>query len=160
MSLRLIGNTAGLLNNTIETAHHALITTRNGIIEVLDEADWPAVFRDLRITSLNIPVLTDWWVSLQSPLDALQMLLDTAGPPSQMYEDRKGRLVILGLDWLLNITRAVADLSAASGIRTYDARRNTVNPESQINVALQQVSTWQESAASQELMGRRRYCCA
>ena len=105
----------------------------------------------MRITSLNIPVLTDWWVSLQSPLDALQMLLDTAGSPSQMYEDRKGRLVILGLDWLLNITRAPADISAASGITTYASRRNTVNPESQINVAVQQVSTWKESAGAQEL---------
>ena len=151
VSLRLIGNTASLLSNTIETAHHAIITTRNAIIEVMDEADWPTLFRDLRITSLNVPVMTDWWVSSQSPLNALQMLLDTAGPPSQMYEDRKGRLAILGLDWVLNVTRPTADLSAASGIRTYESRRNTVDPESQINVAVQQVSTWQESAASQEL---------
>ena len=151
VSLRLIGNTVSLLNDTIETAHHALITTRNGIIEVLDEADWPTLFRDLRITSLNVPVLTDWWVSSQTPIDALQMLLDTAGPPSQMYEDRKGRLTVLGIDWLVNITRDAADLSAASGITTYETRRNTVNPESQINVAVQEVSTWQESAASQEL---------
>ena len=151
LSLRLVGNTASLIANTIETAHHAVILTRNAIIEVLNEANWPTVFRDLRITSLNVPVLTDWWVSLQRPIDALQMLLDTAGPPSQMYEDRKGRLAILGLDWLLNITRAPVDISAASGITTYDSRRNTVNPESQINVAVQQVSTWQESAPSQEL---------
>ena len=151
LHLSILGNTSSLLSDTVETALHPSITARAAIAELLDEADWPTVFRDLRTSSLNVPIFNNWWESGRSHIAAIQAVLDTAGPPSQMYEDRKGRLVVLGNDWVVNITRDSVEVSADAGINVYDSRWNDTDLESQVNYAVESVSTWTESLASQDL---------
>ena len=151
VNLSMLGNTAGLLDVVVETARHASISARNAIVAVADAVDWPAAFRAFDITSLNAPTLFNWWETRRNAIRALQALLDTSGPPSQMYENRKGQLAILGTDWVVNIARNPIRVSAAAGIDVYDYRRQATDVESQINAAVQEVETWEESSAASQI---------
>ena len=86
--------------------------------------------------------LTDWYLNNDDALRSILGLLDTAGPPAQAYENRKGQLSLLGIDWVVNLTRPATNLGPAVGIDVYTEQSASVDVESQINAATAEVSNW------------------
>ena len=138
----IIGNTGGLLDVDVSTIYHATTDMSAAVNTILDEADWPDAFRDLQITSLASIPLTHWYLSNADSLRSLLGIMDTAGPPAQMYENRKGQLSMLGIDWVVNIARPAVNIGPAQGIDVYTEQSQSVDVESQINAATAEVSSW------------------
>ena len=142
VDLDIIGNTGALLRVDVDTVHYAAINMDDAVVAILDEAGWPAAFRDLQITSLSAVPLTHWYLNNADALRSNLALLDTAGPPAQIYENRKGQLSQLGIDWVVNLTRPAINLGPAVNIDVYTEQSATVDVESQINAATAEVSSW------------------
>ena len=148
VDLDIIGNTGGLLDVDVDTVYHAAIDMDDAVTATLDEADWPATFRDLQISSLSAVPLTHWYLNNDDALRSVLDLLDTAGPPAQAYENRKGQLSLLGIDWVVNLTRPAINLGPAVGIDVYTEQSASVDVESQINAATAEVSSWTVTTAA------------
>ena len=148
VDLDIIGNTGGLLDVDVDTVYHAAIDMEDAVTATLDEADWPATFRDLQISSLSAVPLTHWYLNNDDALRSVLDLLDTAGPPAQAYENRKGQLSLLGIDWVVNLTRPAINLGPAVGIDVYTEQSASVDVESQINAATAEVSSWTVTTAA------------
>ena len=142
VDLDIIGNTGALLRVNVDTVHYAAINMDDAVVAILDEAGWPSAFRDLQITSLSAVPLTHWYLNNDDALRSVLDLLDTAGPPAQAYENRKGQLSLLGIDWVVNLTRPAINLGPAVGIDVYTEQSASVDVESQINAATAEVSSW------------------
>ena len=132
----------------VDTVYHAAIDMEDAVVATLDEADWPATFRDLQISSLSAVPLTHWYLNNDDALRSVLDLLDTAGPPAQAYENRKGQLSLLGIDWVVNLTRPAINLGPVVGIDVYTEQSASVDVESQINAATAEVSSWTVTTAA------------
>ena len=142
VDLDIIGNTGSLLDVDVDTVHFPDIDMRDAVDAIIDETDWPKEFLDLAISSLGAITLTDWYLNNADALRSVIDLLDTAGPPAQAYENRKGQLSLLGIDWVVNLTRPATNLGPAVGIDVYTEQSASVDVESQINAATAEVSIW------------------
>jgi len=132
--LRAYGLTQ-VLNTRISTGLYQNISFRDAINRVLDAAGWPEAYRVIDVAGLSRRFLW-WWVTNETAWQALERILATVGPPAQMYEDRRGRLVVLGTAWISTSTAEAVDIGGVGEPQTIDkvdsdrTDRNVVNSAS------------------------------
>ena len=99
VDLRAFGFSSKLRGTIVNVPIQADVSISDAIVEVLDAAGWPIDKRDISSTGLTATI-PFWWVQEQSAWEALEELVNAAGPPAQMYEDASGNLVVLGTTWV------------------------------------------------------------
>ena len=105
IDLRAFGLTSKLRGTVVNVPIKTDVSIRDAIIAVLDAAGWANDKRDIAATGLTATI-PFWWVQEQSAWEALEDLMNAAGPPAQMYEDASGNLVVLGTTWVSADTTA------------------------------------------------------
>ena len=111
LNFRAFGLSALIAQQRVQTTLYAATNALLAIGYLLDAAGWPASHRLITDAGLSNVSLAYWWTDgRRTVAQELTALIETAGPPAQWYEDRQGRLVILGPAWVPSDTRPLINI--------------------------------------------------
>ena len=123
LRLRAFGKTRHLADHIVNTPVLVNQNARQIIEHILKDAGWTpgppssAAADALLDTSGLDTVLSHWWADNMSAWDAIASVLSTVGPPAQMYEDGRGRLVVRGVDWVGADPRTLIQVTSDENVR-------------------------------------------